>query len=160
MTKDSPPTTQNSEEENDWWGSIPDLDVVEDINPDLFSFGEKNEAEEEQVDAVTASTQQLGEKLDESIERIEELTTTAKRAVEAASETDVRRAIPAVPLPERVAYGALYYIKRIVLSLLVVVVGSIVATWLLNKGTNPEFGLGDAVDFWIGSIKGFFEQFF
>ena len=140
-------TPEEKIEELEWHEKVPNLNLVEDLNPELFNFtGKKIEPEEVAAREGNTTAEEvakiIGDKLDEGLDKM-------ARAIEESTE---EKAEETTPIPARIVFGVGYYIKRIAIALVVVLVGSVIVTYLANVGGNPGFTIGDALNLWFESI--------
>ena len=139
---------QNAEqrdfEEIDWWESVPDLKLVDDINPQVFSLVESALEEEPEPEEDTHVVDKIEEKLASTAQHIEQ-----------AVEQKVK---PDNPLPKRITWGAGERIRDLGIVLAVAAVGSVFLTWVSNYATNPDYTVGDAANFLVSAIAATFKM--
>lgn len=116
-------------EELEWWESIPEVDFVEDISPDMFNFTGRPAPERPPKDDG-------GE--------------------QAPEELPPPEPTPKVSAATRIRYGAKQVVSAIAGIIAMLVIGSVFATYLNNVGVNPEYTIGDAANFVAENIKGLF----
>ena len=126
--------------EDEWWESIPDLKLVDDIDPQVFSLVESKQEEEPNKEEDVSVVSQIEDVLADTAQHIEEVVG--------------QRVKPEVSLPKRIGWGILYWLRHICGILVIAAVGSVLLTWILNYANNHDYTIGDAANFLVSSIVG------